>query len=793
MLTVHASAFDPYRRGWTALRLILIGVMLVGAVLPVAAADIHWSTAAGGAVTTAGNWSPAVVPGISDVAGFGLGGGYTVNWSAPVESLSAFTVTNGRTRHNFLRPVRLKFSGYVNAESLTVLSGTIRGSYWTFGQNVPTNVHAGPGVLIDARDSLATSTFGLSNRTRMTLLNGAAFNSQGSVDMAFAVGSICTLTASGFTGSPRTYSTLRTLGTRGPSSRGDVSVGVNGSALLRLVNGGRATIAGDLILARTVNGFGHVQLTRTAAGLDNSRLTVLGETLVGGPDASISSGWGKLEIANGFVSLQGPVRVRAGTIDVRNGASLTAKSVELDQDQFVGAGLRVSGAGTVGTIDSTITNANYLVGLINSSVSVDSGGTLHVNGTGTSTIGPSAGLSVARGALLDAAGEIVVRGAASVSDAVLTASRFRMRDTGGDWCFLDLYGAARIRARVRFDPGAIVWVNTGTATLGDSLSDDGFLSEAGITVGDRTLVVYDRNGADLGNLYFGGTTGVLRLPQGGTTRAGDVLSGSVRIEGNYRNEGRVSAGSGVIYLAGTMTQDGGKTFGPGSIDVLTGARLRARDSVTTQVRLYGTLETGDRPAQLFAGNGLSVHSASAKIRLRIGEQDTIVVSGGASLAGTLELQTWGLAPPVGSVYRLITTTTGVSGSFSDVTVNGIPAAGLVTVTYEPSAVKVTVVGNITVAVDHAPAEPSGLRLAVAGGIRTPVLALELPVPARVRVALFDVMGRQLALLADDARQAGRHQLPMPTTLPADGVFFARAVVTTNEGTHALATRFVRLR
>lgn len=792
MPTSQLLAFDSRRRRRTALLLALSCVALAGTVHPVLAANINWNNAAGGSATTAGNWSPAVVPGAGDAAGFGLGGGYTVTWPAPVDTMSSFSATAGRSRHNFLSPMRLSFNGYANAESLTILSGTIRGRSWFFGQNTPTNVQTGALVLIDARDSLGTSTFGHSTRTRLNLTGGARFVSQGAIDMAFSVGSICTVTVTGFTGIPRSYSALNTLGTLGTPARGNVSVGVNGTAQLRLVNGGRSSIAGDLILARTVNGSGHVHLIRTPSGLASPFLIVRGETTIGVTDASLSSGWGKIEVTDGSATLQGPVRIHAGLIQVRNGSSLTAKSLELEQAQSYGAGFRVSGAGSVATIDSTFTNETNFVGLINSSVSVDSGATLYVNGTGASTIGPSAMLSVGRGSQLVAAGELVVRGAATFTDGTVTASRFRMRDTGGDWCFLDLYGDTRIRARVLLDAGSINFVNTGTATLGDSLADDGFISNAAMSVGDHTLVVYDRNGADLGTLYFS-AGGVLRLPQGGTTGPGKAISGPVRIEGTYRNDGAVYATGGAIQLAGTMTQDGGQTFGPGYLDVLAGARLRARDSVTTQIRLYGTLETGDRPARLIAGNGLFVNSAAGKIRLRIGQPDTIVVSGGASLAGTLELRTWGPAPSVGSVYRVITSTTGVTGTFSTVTVNGVPASGLVTVTYEPNAVKVTVVGNITVSVDRDPAEPSGIRFAATGGVRAPALALELPAPATVRVTVFDVMGRQLVIVADGARPAGSHQLTVPAVSVPNGVFFARALVTTAEGTRTLTTRFVRLR
>ena len=792
MRPTPSAPLAPHLRSARAGSLLVATLLLASSPWPGAAATINWNNAAGGAANTAGNWSPATVPLVGDVAAFGLNAGYNVNWTSPLDTLVAINTTGGRSRHNFGSPMRMWSSGFFNAESTTVLSGTVRGSNWYIGYNAPSNFLATSRAIVEARDTLGTSTFGLSSTSRATFQGGARFSTQGAVEMAFSAGSVCTLTVIGFSGVPRTNSGIITQSALGPAARGDLSVGVNGVAQLRLTNGGFASIAGDLILARTVNGKGHVTLVNTPTGAANPSLTVKGVTRVGVPDAQLT-GTGTLEVTNGVATLQGPMYLTSGTVTVRNGALLTVRSLEMQQSQYAGATYRVIGPTTVSTIDSTITNDAQYPSLINAAVVVDSGATLHVNGAGTHTIGPSAQLLVLNGSRLDSPGEFAVRGASSLDDATLTASRFRMRDTGGDWCALDLYGNTRVRARVLLDPGSYAWVNSGTATLGDSLADDGFVNLGGISVGDRTLVLYDRNGADLGSLYFASPAGTLRLPQGGTTPAGQYLYGPLRIEGVYRNQGTLYAGNGVVQLAGTMTQDGGKTLAPGYLDILAGARLRARDSVNAQLRVYGTVETGDRPARLIAGNGYFVNSPSAVTRLRIGQADTLAVSGGASLQGTLELRTWGPAPAIGSVHRIITASS-VTGAFSNVTVNGVPAAGLVTVTYEPTAVKVTVVGNITVSVDepvaHDAAEP---RFAPTGGLRSPALALELPVAAHVRVALFDVMGRQLAVLADGARPAGRHLIAVPNDRLPDGVYFARALVTAEERMQTLGTRFVRLR
>ena len=56
--------------------------------------------------------------------------------------------------------------------------------------------------------------------------------------------------------------------------------------------------------------------------------------------------------------------------------------------------------------------------------------------------------------------------------------------------------------------------------------------------------------------------------------------------------------------------------------------------------------------------------------------------------------------------------------------------------------------------------------------------LELPAAARVRLALYDVSGRVVAELADEALAGGRHEFAAPRGTLASGVYFARAQIDT---------------
>ncbi len=777
-----------FGRGW--LLSLLSSLALLGAQpAPGSAANVSWVNPAGGSASTASNWSPAIAPGPDEVTSFAINASYNVSWAAPADTITGFQTSVGRSRHTFLNPLRTRSAAFIDAESTTVLSGTVRATYWDIGYTNSSRLLAVGRAILEARDSLGTSSFGHYQASSVFLGGGARFTSNGAVQLGFAPGTACTLTVLGFGGVPRVYSALQTQSALGASTRGDVAVGVQGSAQVRLSNGGYASVAGDLVLGQTVNGIGHLHLINTSTALANPRLTVKGTTQIGVPNA-LTAGYGNLEVTHGTAELQGPVYLTNGRVTVRNGSSLTLKSLEMQPTASIAAVFRSIGPVTVATIDSTIMNDQNDPGFFSALVEVDSGGTLHVNGSGTHKLGPSGELRLWRGSFMDSPGEFEVRGLATIQASTLAASRLHLSRTGSDFGQLQLFDGVRVRARVLIDAGTYAWVQGGAATLGDSLADDGFVSRGLVMVGGHTLEVYDRNGAELGNLSFANAAGVLRLPQGGTTGRGDHLSGPLRIEGAYTNRGLVYAGSGVVQVAGVMTQDGGATLGPGFLDVLGGARLRARDSIAAQIRLAGALETGDLPARLQALDGLVVNSPLASMRLRIGQADTIAVTGSATIGGTLELRTWGPAPAVGSVYRVLTATSGVIGTFSSVTVNGLPAAGLVTVTYEPNAVKVTVVGTITVDVAVNP-EPDHVRLAASGDLRAPVLMLDLPRAAMVRLSLFDVLGRRVAVLADGTLEGGRHQFPVPVSLPG-GAYFTRATVTAAEGVVTRTARFVLL-
>ncbi len=244
--------------------------------------------------------------------------------------------------------------------------------------------------------------------------------------------------------------------------------------------------------------------------------------------------------------------------------------------------------------------------------------------------------------------------------------------------------------------------------------------------------------------------------------------------------------------------------------VIAGGQLEATGEVSSLVENGGTLRLGDAPGHLVLSPPLALASkdglvlytqlTSGALLVHVGApgsalHDTLQISGTAVLEGRLELWTSpGYLPAPGDTFTVLTAGA-VQGTFGLVQINGGPAAGHLSLVYGPTTVRGVFVSSL-LGVDDPPAAPEGvkaLRFATAGSPREAALMLELPAAASARVMLYDVTGRQAAVLANGELAAGRHRLALADTALPSGVYFARAVVRSADGTRVLTTRVVRLR
>ena len=74
-----------------------------------------------------------------------------------------------------------------------------------------------------------------------------------------------------------------------------------------------------------------------------------------------------------------------------------------------------------------------------------------------------------------------------------------------------------------------------------------------------------------------------------------------------------------------------------------------------------------------------------------------------------------------------------------------------------------------------------------------LVPLELPTGTRVRVTVFDVLGRRVATLADGELDAGRHLLSFDGPALATGTYVVRADVGVGAGARVLTRRFTLVR
>lgn len=165
------------------------------------------------------------------------------------------------------------------------------------------------------------------------------------------------------------------------------------------------------------------------------------------------------------------------------------------------------------------------------------------------------------------------------------------------------------------------------------------------------------------------------------------------------------------------------------------------------------------------------------------------MTGAATLSGTLDITRLGtFTPHVGDVYRIMTFASR-TGTFSTVTLEGGPLLGF-SVTYNATSVDVVVTGATGVDGPLASALPGSIELLgrrTAGGSE---IELALPRASSVRLSVYDVAGREVAVLRDGIVPAGhnRYDFGRGASAVPSGIYFARARVTSPDGSTVRTAR-----
>jgi len=176
----------------------------------------------------------------------------------------------------------------------------------------------------------------------------------------------------------------------------------------------------------------------------------------------------------------------------------------------------------------------------------------------------------------------------------------------------------------------------------------------------------------------------------------------------------------------------------------------------------GTLSPGDSlgVAGVFTVGGDYVQTGSGLLEVELGgtapdtEYDRLAVAGEALLAGVLRLRLLDVfLPKEGDVFELLTATS-ITGEFESV---DAPQGLEATLSYNATSVTATITSS-TASTETIPG-PEGLRLSEPfpnPSHSSTTVAFSLEEPGRVRLIVYDLLGRQVEVLVEGIRSPGEH-------------------------------------
>ena len=267
----------------------------------------------------------------------------------------------------------------------------------------------------------------------------------------------------------------------------------------------------------------------------------------------------------------------------------------------------------------------------------------------------------------------------------------------------------------------------------------------------------------------------------------------------FNNDGEIRVESGTLLLS--IGSSGGNSTDTGLYRVFEGASLRfggpggATRTFTTDasiegtgtvelggtIRFSGTIRPGASPGTLAVTGDLPALQSDGVLDIEMGgaiagtDFDQLVVSGAATLGGVLRVTlTDGFTPSLGDRFQILAAAGGATGAFDQL---DLPAG--VEAFVEASETGAELVIGTPVANESGEPLPDVLALHPAAPNPTrgaSSIQVDLPTPARVRVSLYDALGREVAVALDDDQPAGRHVVELAAGGLAPGVYVVRLVV-----------------
>ncbi|QEG37245.1 beta strand repeat-containing protein [Bythopirellula goksoeyrii] len=421
----------------------------------------------------------------------------------------------------------------------------------------------------------------------------------------------------------------------------------SGSFLLR----NTSNFSGDLQPGQllTIQGTASSTAVTAATGFtNNSTLTI--ETTGGGVT--------QLAITSGTLTNQA-----AGIINFDGSASVRRFQGDLDNLGTV----NVNGDTDFNRNGDTFTNMNAF--------NVAAGATLSMQ-IGNQTFNQDAGTLDIQGTFNPSSATFNFNGGDVTGNSmVLTNSTLNIAPTAGSGSFL-LRNTSNFSGDLQ--PGQLLTIQ-GTASSTAVTAATGFTNNSTLTIettgGGSSLltlsggVLTNQSG---GTLTFGGTGTGIRELRGGLDNRGEI---EVDVDARIGATGQTHLNSGEFNLSATAmivgdsftNEPGGVIQGNGELNVVATTFLNSGDIAPGDSA--GTLTiTGDAPFDATGSLSIELNGLAAG-----SEHDQLIVTGMASLSGTLNLALLGFTPAAGNTFTILTAGTR-TGTFDSV--NGNPGGGL---------------------------------------------------------------------------------------------------------------------
>ncbi|MEO6463677.1 MAG: hypothetical protein ABIP29_11435, partial [Candidatus Eisenbacteria bacterium] len=556
---------------------------------PAAAVNRSWNNAAGGAASTAGNWTPSGVPTAADLLIFNLTGTYGVTFDASVAASQSHSYGAGTVTLTMAAP-------HVMGAGILISSGA--------GSNPSVNLR---GSLTAKNNSALASAVGSSGSLRVTGSSAEFLQAQAGTDLRVGQfgtgvlqvdgGSLVQIDddlligdQSGSTGTATITGRSAALipsRLRTQAAAGDMLVGLNGTGTLNVTEGADVLAQGALLIGSASGGVGVVEVRGSATVTSQLKATT-----------GLSVG------ANSSVAAAGQGRITVYPL----GLVVSSAAMQLGDPNGGVQGFLAMQGGTVHTRDLFVDATQGLIDFEGGTIRVD-GGTFNfgravpfaVQGTTSGTAGR---LELIRGAVgttadalrlegfnaqsgtlfLDSGASLLVTGdveARTGSNAIVADSSATLVVDGR----LHLGGSSNA-ANLHAGVGALVEVFSMEMTDGPGASANASINGAGarLRVADHLLV-----GGDEATV---GGPAALSFVNQGALEAGLPTS---RL--TVRPPGFVAVGTGSsIAVGGRLTIEGrlrleGGTMSGGEVQLAGAGRLEARGVVPCAVRGTAAGET----------------------------------------------------------------------------------------------------------------------------------------------------------------------------------------------------------